>query len=324
MLLRYAFISIKLGDGIWSTPLELAHGIKLDLRVLFKVFGLAAIRCKHLGDNHVGKFDAQSIPMIAVGCCPNSNGLLFYNPSNGTFVSSIDYKFQMITTSGAYFGYKYQAGTFFYCLDESSSIFSPKYALDTPVYVHTHSPPSLATIIGIPTYQTPDIYTVAFKDGSLSEYSEDLLSLAPVPSSSQTISLLPPWLKGGTKATLFLHDMTKPRHGTLQLLSDNIWTFYPGKSTTGIPLPDLQANCQHLLDTGQLFRSHAKFKNVYAARSQESLYDCVLRHVSAHGLQSLIAPTSLKHHSKMDPEDKIIWDSAYDEEYGDLVRVLSW
>jgi hypothetical protein len=196
--------------------------------------------------------------------------------------------------------------------------------LDTLVYVHTHSPPSLATIIGIPTYQTPDIYTVAFKDGSLSEYSEDLLSLAPVPSSSQTISLLPPWLKGGTKATLFLHDMTKPRHGTLQLLSDNIWTFYPGKSTTGIPLPDLQANCQHLLDTGQLFRSHAKFKNVYAAISQESLRDCVLRHVSAHGLWSLIAPTSLKHHSKMDPEDKLIWDSTYDEEYGVLVRVLSW
>jgi hypothetical protein len=98
------YFPIKLGDGIWSTPLELAHGIKPDLRVLFKVFGLAAVCCKRLGDNHVGKFDAQSIPMIAVGRCPNSNGILFYNPSNGTSVSSIDYKFQMITTSGAYFG----------------------------------------------------------------------------------------------------------------------------------------------------------------------------------------------------------------------------
>jgi len=30
--------------------------------------------------------------MIAVGCCPNSTGIQFYNPSNGTLVSSIDYK----------------------------------------------------------------------------------------------------------------------------------------------------------------------------------------------------------------------------------------
>jgi hypothetical protein len=37
------YFPIKLEDGSWSTPLELAHGVKLDLRVLFKVFGLAAV-----------------------------------------------------------------------------------------------------------------------------------------------------------------------------------------------------------------------------------------------------------------------------------------
>jgi len=151
--------------------------------------------------------------MIALGRCSNSNGLLFYNPANGTMVSSIDYKFQMNTTSGAYFGYKYQAGAFFYRPDETTSIFSPKYALDTPVYVHTHSPLSEATIIGIPTYDSPNIYNVAFKDGSLSEYTEDLLSLAPVPLSSPEVNLLPSWLKGGAKVALFLHTITKPRHG---------------------------------------------------------------------------------------------------------------
>jgi hypothetical protein len=146
---------------------------------------------------------------------------------------------------------------------------------------------------------------VAFKDGSLSEYTEDLLSLAPVPSPSPTVSLLPPWLKGGTKATLFLQTMTKPCHGTVQLLSDNTWTFYPEKSTTRIPLLELQANCQHLLDTGQLFRGHAKFKNVYTTQNQRTLWNCVLCHVSAHGLQSLIAPTCLKSHQKMDPANKL-------------------
>lgn len=62
-------------------------------------------------------------------------------------------------------------------------------------------------------------------------------------------------------------------------------------------------------------RTHAKFKNVYDARNQVSLCTCALCHVSAHDLQSLIAPTSLKHHSKMSSNDKDIWDAAYNEEY---------
>jgi hypothetical protein len=38
----------------------------------------------------------------------------------------------------------------------------------------------------------------------------------------------------------------------------------------------------------------------------------------------VLAFTVLIQSKLMDPEDKLIWDSAYDEEYGDLVRVLSW
>jgi hypothetical protein len=64
--------------------------------------------------------------------------------------------------------------------------------------------------------------------------------------------------------------MSKPRHGTLQLSENNVWSFSPGKSvgTDSILLPDLSANCQELMDTGQLFKGHAKFKNVYDARNQ--------------------------------------------------------
>jgi hypothetical protein len=318
------YFPIKLDNGSWSSPLELANGIKPDLRVLFKVFGLAAVHRERTGDTCVGKFDPQSTPMIAVGRFTNSNGLLFYNPSNGSFVSSIDYKFQLHSTSGAYFGYKYQVGTFFYRLDETNSIFSPQFTLDSPVYVHTHSPPSMAMVISIPTYQQPDIYTVVFKDGSISEYTADILSLAPEKSPSVNVSLLPSWLKGDTKVTLFLESMSKPKHGTIQLSPDETWLFYPAKSTTGIQIPDLPANCQHLLDSCQLFRGHAKFKHGYAARTQYSLQDCVLRHVSAHGLKSLVAPTSLRHHQKMDPADKLIWDSAYDKEYDGLASLPTW
>ncbi len=43
-----------------------------------------------------------------------------------------------------------------------------------------------------------------------------------------------------------------------------------------------------------------------------------------HGLKSLIAPTSVKSHCKMDPSDKLIWDAAYDEEYDGLVSLPTW
>jgi hypothetical protein len=112
----------KLEGGSWSTPLELAYRVQPDLRVLFKIFGLAAVRCERTGNLHPNKFEAQSVPMITVGHCPNSTRLLFYNPANSMFVSSIDYKFQLHTTSGAYFKYRYQSGTIFYWLDESTSI----------------------------------------------------------------------------------------------------------------------------------------------------------------------------------------------------------
>jgi hypothetical protein len=139
----------------------------------------------------LGKFDSQSVSMIVVGHCPNSTGLQFYNPSNGTLVSSIDYKFQPSITSGAHFGLKYQPGVFIYRLDETTSIFAPKFQLESHVYVNMHSPPAIGTIIGIPTYEKPDIYTVTFRDGSISEYSDNVLSAIPPTASGDSFSTLP-------------------------------------------------------------------------------------------------------------------------------------
>jgi hypothetical protein len=92
----------------------------------------------------------------------------------------------------------------------------------------------------------------------------------------------------------------------------------------GLLLPDLVANYHHLLDSGQLFKGHAKFKNVYDSRSQFQLRDCVLRHVSAHGLHSLIPPSSLSKIASMDPNDQAIWYASYDEEYDGLADIPTW
>jgi len=227
------YFPTKMDDGSFCTPFELVHGKKPDLRVLFRLFGLAAVRRERVGDTSLNKFDPQSIPMIAVGRCPVLNGLQFYNPANGSFVSSIDYKFQPNVTSGACFGFRYQPGTFIYRLDESSSIFTPKFLLDLQVLIHTHSPPHTATIVGIPSYDRPDIYTVKFADGSLAEYSDtdNLMEAAPVISHTTKPAILPHWIQGGANATLILHNMSKPRHGKFFLKDSGHWVFCPGNSS---------------------------------------------------------------------------------------------
>jgi hypothetical protein len=73
------YFPYKLKDGTWSTPLELAHKSKPDLRVLFKMFCLAAIQREKNWNSQIGNFEAQSTHMIAVGRCPHSNGLQIYN-----------------------------------------------------------------------------------------------------------------------------------------------------------------------------------------------------------------------------------------------------
>jgi len=94
--------------------------------------------------------------------------------------------------------------------------------------------------------------------------------------------------------------------------------------STGITLLPLGATCQNLLDTGQLFRGHAKFRRVYQTQTQVQLRDCVLRHVMAHGLSSFVAPPSIKHVSTMSPEDQAIWYAAYDEEFDGLNSLPTW
>lgn len=187
---------------------------------------------------------------------PTIKWIAIFNPPNGTFVLSIDYKFPPHSTSGSHFGYKYQPGTFIYWLDESTTIFTPKFTLESEVLVHSHSPPYCAKIIGLPTYDRPNIYTVLFANGSISEYSDtnNLLEAIPtLPPNPYKHLELPHWIQSGVNATLFLSTMSKPRHGKLFLDPMNQWIFCAGQNTElsrGILLEDFTRNCQELLDTG--------------------------------------------------------------------------
>ncbi len=168
----------------------------------------------------------------------------------------------------------------------------PKFTLDADVLVHTHSPPNMAKIISIPSYDHPDIYMVIFSYESLAEYCDNILEAAPSIHSLVSNAILPSWIQGGANATLFLNDMAKPHYRKLFQHSDGQWFFCTGKFFNLSKSIELPANCQVILDTAQVFCGHTKFSKVYQARSQIQLHDCVLQHVSDHGLQSLMAPTS--------------------------------
>ncbi len=121
--------------------------------------------------------------------------------------------------------------------------------------------------------------------------------------------------------------MTKPRHGKLHLDFDEQWVFCYGTSTTiinGMKLLDFMVNCQNLMDTSQLFCGHEKFHRVYQARKQVQLRDCMLHHVSAHGLTSLTTLSTLKQHHNVISEDKNIWDPAYNKEFDGLNNLPTW
>ena len=85
-------------------------------------------------------------------------------------------------------------------------------------------------MIGVPTYERPDLYTVFFPDGSLAEYTNDMNILELLPDTVAQISdpLLPSWIQGGVNATLFLQSMTTPRHGKLFQNSQQLWGFCLG------------------------------------------------------------------------------------------------
>jgi hypothetical protein len=73
-----------------------------------------------------------------------------------------------------------------------------------------------------------------------------------------------------------------------------------------------------------LFRGYTKFCWVYQTCSQVQLCHCVLRHVSAYGLSSLVAPSPLKNIATFFSDDQDIWRVAYDEEYDGLNSLPTW
>jgi hypothetical protein len=65
--------------------------------------------------------------------------------------------------------------------------------------------------------------TVLFANVSIAEYSDssNILELAPIQQSAVHSPLLPFWIKDGANVTVFLNNMSKPRHEKLRTDSND-------------------------------------------------------------------------------------------------------
>ena len=118
--------------------------------------------------------------------------------------------------------------------------------------------------------------------------------------------------------------MKNPQHGVI-IQYNSKWYFRPGKKNTNkwILLNDFESNALKLIETYQLFQGHPRFKHVKQLRAPHLISTIFARHVSAVGLTSSQLPTLIKQR-EFNPNNKRIWESAYDEEYDGLVGLPAW
>jgi len=85
------------------------------------------------------------------------------------------------------------------------------------------------------------------------------------------------------------------------------------KSSTH-PLDDFEEDVDNLISTRHLqqgFKTQRSIMNDIRLYMQQNM---ITIHVSATNLLNQSAPTSLTHHRKLHPDNKKIWDEAYQEE----------
>ena len=123
----------------------------------------------------------------------------------------------------------------------------------------------------------------------------------------------------------------KPKQGYLQYNSTSQqWSFLPGrkKSNPQIPLNNFHLSAESMIQNKKLFQGWKSTHVVMTARrvqaTSNTLASLIINgKVSARNLQSMDAPTLLKHH-KLSQNDKLIWDASYKAEHDGLVNINTW
>ena len=312
-----------------TTPFTLAHGSKPDFCTLFPMFSIAYVReTNDTTSSNCENFIHQSVKCIAIGRDNTSDGLLFYNPRTNRTILSADYRLDISKPAGTSFGYNTDDSLQFHLHDTNAEDFRPpEYSLGDIIIVtvkegNIHN--AHAYILSI-TLSDEQPYTVQLMNiNKILHVDPSNIAVLPSSNDNNTIADAPAWLKHHAKCTLYIPStMPAPKQGLLKCSDTNEWSFSPGRTPsskqTPIPLPNFTNGYARQLTTSkQLIPGFQRKQFIQQQQQLHSTTNILALHVSATSLHSHLAPQSLRRHNALHPDDKIIWDKAYAEEYHGL------
>ena len=327
-------------DNKVTTPFEAVHQQKVDYRQLFPMFATSYIKQETDSGKHKNKWKSQSLKVICVGSCPDSDGLLFYHPHSKSLLSCGDnYYFDTYLPAGPQFGESYDGRITIHTKSALQNIHSaPSHeANDTVFFKHSENNYKAAKILSTPFDEDNDVYVIQLqKSGSiLHVMNDEIFDTDPTtnPQEDPVINHMLPWMKNNSKITIILPEFdTKPKQGyLLQSDADDEWYFIPGRKPTNTPihLSKFNEKALSMYHNQKLFKGWVNTRQAATARtirltSNVLSHMITARHVSAKDLINMEAPLSLLKHSKLHPNDKRTWDESYKEEYDGLKNLDTW
>ena len=129
------YLPIK-SSGIITTPFELVHHVKPDIRTLIPMFSIAYIDKPLDNTSSRQSFHSQSLRVIVIGRSTTSNCVEFYDPPSKQVLKSADYRIDPTLAAGPIFNMNYDGGLFFNTYhNEADTHLMSTYALGSIVYV---------------------------------------------------------------------------------------------------------------------------------------------------------------------------------------------
>ena len=202
--------------GQITTPFELAHHVKPNIRTLLPMFSIAYID-KPSDSNDVREtLHCQSLRVIVIGRCNTSNCVEFYHPPSKQILRSTVYKLDPTLAAGPIFNLRYDGGLFFNTYHNEADIhLQATHTLDSMVYIKINNTPEqyiAAKVIGIPT-DGSNVYTLQhLRTNNIFNMPEHrLLTHNPQATPSNTLkdrdNTLPSWIKTNAPATILTDTM---------------------------------------------------------------------------------------------------------------------
>ena len=319
-----------------TTPFELVHKRKPDLRNLIPMFSIADIKIdKEQGGHHRQSIRSQTLRTICVGLSHKADCAMFYHPPSKQTIHSDTYKFDTYMPAGPQFKLNFDGDFVFNTRsDYEQCTHKPcSHEKNADIYVKYNDKIEKGKIIDTPMNKEEDPFYIQLDNHDIHPFmvsdihlSNPELTPLDIPIKASDPPHLP-WITDGAKVTLVPPGSSIPKQGYLKHSKDiqGEWEFHPGRSgkQPKVPLPKFQEILHSMISSKKLFKGWKNLRFATTARFMKGISNLVARHISAKNLSILTAP-SLSKHTLLPEPDRGLWDAAYAEEYFGLLKLGTW